>query len=80
MSMAEIRWAATHANHRIARIHGLGSDAPMLTMLVGIRRLAKGILDAVVPKLPEGVAVDGFEIEVAQLGKEFTTKIEPGGD
>lgn len=75
MSMAEVRWAAAHPNHRIARIHGLGSDTPRLTMLTGIHELAKQIMETTAPVLPAGVAIDGFEIDTSKLVQEFTTDV-----
>lgn len=79
MSMAEIRWASTHPNHRIARIHGLGSDSPRLTMLTGIHELSRAIMDATTPALPAGVAIDGFEIDTTKLTAEFTTDVPAEG-
>jgi hypothetical protein len=80
MSMAEIRWAAMHANHRIARVHGLGSDTASLTMLTGIHELAQTIMATAVPALPPGVSADGFEIDTTKLTTEFTVDVRTPED
>ncbi len=79
MSMAEIRWAATHPNHRIARVHGLATP-PRLAILGGVHELAKTLMETVVAGLPEGVAIDAFEIEVGKLPVELTTELDPCPD
>ena len=75
MSMAEIRWAATHPNHRIARVHGLGGDTPRLTMLTGIHEFARLIMETTAPALPPGIAIDGFEIETSKLVAVFSSDV-----
>ncbi len=75
MSMAEVRWAAKHENHRIARVHGLGSETATLTMLTGIHELAQTIMKTAVPALPTGVSADGFEIDTTKLTTEFTVDV-----
>ena len=80
MSMAEVRWAANHPGHRIARIHSLGTGKPHLTMLRDIDQTAKVILDTVVKSLPKGVRIDSFEIDVTSLTREFSEEIRPSED
>lgn len=80
MSMAEIRWAAGHENHRIARIHALGTDKPRLSMLKGVHETARTIIETVVKVLPKGVSIDSFEIDVATLTEEFSQELAPPGD
>jgi hypothetical protein len=80
MSMAEIRWAATHPNHRIARIHGLGTDTPKLTMLTGVHDVAKRIMGTTVVALPGGVRIDGFELTIDVFKQEFTQDLPIAGD
>ncbi len=62
LSMAEIRWAASHANYRIARVYALATGTPFVTILCGIHEFASSIMSNVVPQLPHGTAIDGFEV------------------
>lgn len=80
MSMAEVRWAASHPNHRVARIYGVGSKSPKLTMLSGIHEFASKILDTAVPVLPAGASIDGFEIDTTKLTTEFTADVRTPED
>jgi hypothetical protein len=75
MSMAEVRWAASHANYRIARIHELTQHSARLTMLSGVQTIAERIL-AAITGLPDGLAVDGFEIDTSHFTRDFSTELD----
>lgn len=62
LSMAEIRWAADHANYRIGRVYALATGTPLVTILSGIHEFAARIIQEVLPRLPQGSAIDGFEV------------------
>lgn len=77
MSMAEVRWAATHDNYALVRVYDLGTDQPKFRMLTGVRVVAERIMHDVVPALPTGVAIDGFELAVANFQMGFAGEIPP---
>lgn len=62
LSMAEIRWAATHPNYRVARVFGLAIGTPSVTILSGIHEFAIHIMANVVPHLPLRTSIDGIEV------------------
>ena len=62
LSMAEVRWAARNPNYRVARVYGLATGTPLVTILSGIHEFAKRIIADVVPALPPDAAIDGFEV------------------
>ena len=62
LSMAEIRWAATHPNYRVARVYAVATGTPLVTILSEIHEFAKHIMTNVIPHLPAGAAIDGFEV------------------
>lgn len=74
MSLAEVRWASTHANYRIARVHHLTDQAARITMLAGIHEVATSVLDTLAA-LPQGVRVDSFEIRIDRFIQEFTVPV-----
>lgn len=80
MSMAELRWAATHANYRIARVYALGTDTPRLTMLTKVHELAKLIAEAADTALPSVVKIDSVELAIASFQVEFEEDVEPAGE
>jgi hypothetical protein len=80
MSMAEIRWAAAHPNHRIARVHSLAGDTPKLSILAGVHEAARAIMDTAVKALPIGVAVDSFELDTSRLMAEFACDLTLPGN
>jgi hypothetical protein len=67
LSMAEIRWAATHANYRVARVYALATGTAQVTILAGIHEFAVKIVQDITPRLPRGAAIDGFEVEPEQF-------------
>ncbi|MCW3101144.1 MAG: hypothetical protein JWL77_6762 [Chthonomonadaceae bacterium] len=66
LSAAEVRWAATHPNYRVARVYGISSDSPQVTILDGVHGVAKEIAEKVLTVLPEHVNIDSFEIKVSR--------------
>jgi len=77
MSMAEIRWAAGHDNYALVRVYDLGTEQPKFRILTGVRAVAQRIMADVVPRLPQGVAIDGFELAVANFQMGFAGDIPP---
>jgi hypothetical protein len=67
MSVAEVRWAATHPNYRIARVSEPGLASPEVRILSGVHEMAAEILESIEGRLPFGVLIDGFEVELSRL-------------
>jgi hypothetical protein len=63
MSMAEVRWAAGHDAYRIARVSSLSTASAQIVILTGISQVCIALLQSVMNTLPQGVAIDSFEIE-----------------
>lgn len=63
MSMAEVRWAAGHDAYRIARVSSLSTASAQIVILAGISQVCIALLQSVMNTLPQGVAIDSFEIE-----------------
>ncbi|PTL77019.1 hypothetical protein [Vitiosangium sp. GDMCC 1.1324] len=62
MSIAELRFAATTENYRIARLYDLASSKPKLRILNGIQPFAQAIVGSL-GSLPAGVVADSVQIK-----------------
>jgi Domain of unknown function (DUF3883) len=67
LSLAEIHWAASHENYRIARISGLESESQRVRIRKGVHELAAAILALIDGHLPPGVRAEGFVVKVDLL-------------
>lgn len=63
MNMAEVRWAAAHEEYRIARVSSLSGASAQIRILTGVSRVCSALLQSVLRGLPQGVAIDSFEID-----------------
>jgi hypothetical protein len=63
MSMAEVRWAATHEEYRIARVSSLSGTSAQIQILSGVSQVCEALLHSILKHLPHGVAIDSFEID-----------------
>lgn len=63
MSMAEVRWAAAHEEYRIARVSSLSAVSVRICILTGVSQVCNALLQSVLRSLPQGVAIDSFEID-----------------
>jgi hypothetical protein len=67
MSIAEVRWAATHSNYQVARINLHNDQHGKLTFLGGMHEKANAVIDYLEKNPVAGVSVLDFEIDLAEL-------------
>ena len=74
MSRAEVRWAAVNLSYRIARISGLANGVAEIHILGGVSELCQRLAEST-SMLPEGAAVDSFELSPALLREVHTDRV-----
>ena len=77
MSMAEVRWAAAHQEYRIARVSSLSGSSAQIRILTGISQVCGELLRSALSGLPEGVAIDSFEIDPGILTESASDTVSP---
>lgn len=80
MSMAEVRWAASHAQYRIARVSSLTSLSAHIRILGGVSELCKTLLESLSGILPRGVNIDSVELDPAEFTDIFSGTITRADD
>jgi hypothetical protein len=70
LSGAELRFAASVENCRIARLYGLGGGQPRLRILSGVMHVAQRVI-AGLRHLPEGVSAESIQIDSGMFETEL---------
>lgn len=66
MSVAELKFAASRPEYRIARVYDIDADVPGVILLSGVDVLAEAILISL-KDLPSGVKIDSVQLDVGLL-------------